>query len=716
MFGDLGLTVVFSLLASLAVALFFIPMLASRQGQGEPDDRGLWGGLADLWRGWNSIKDVRELVGNFRWWMVLLLPYYLFRFAVHLFFELAGRLIWTGLLLVWAPGRAVFAGVKTGGGYALWPVLAAFDWLLNLLSRVYTGVIRFSLKNTVVVLVVAAGTVVGGLVVVEELDSELIPELHQGELTVEMTFPVGTPLDDTDVRVVPVEQRLREAVPRLRADVVSVGSERDDADDGDKGEHTAEIKISLLAGGGQAMAAQMRGGESESESESTEEGTTRGQEGQGAPAVDPATAEEEALAVIREVVATVPDVQLKVSRPVLFSFKTPVEVEIRGYELKELGEATEAVRARLARVEGLRDVSSSILPGNPEVQIVYDRDALARLNLDVKTVAELVRDKVQGYEATKFNRKDRKIPVRVRLKDVDQAGVAELKDLVVNPGGGRPIPLSAVANVSVGRGPNEIRRVGQQRVGLVTANLEGVGLGSVTSTIREALEDLDLPDTVSTAVTGQSEEWETSSSSMYLALALSVFLVYVIMASQFESLAYPLIILVSIPLAMVGVVLGLWVTQTPLSVVVFLGVIMLAGIVVNNAIVLVDYVNQLKARGHDTAEALELAGQVRLRPILMTTLTTVLGLVPMAMGLGDGAEIRQPMAVAVIFGLAFSTVLTLVVIPTLYNLVDRLFSGRAERSPARELDEELAGLDDRLLEPEESGLAIDGEGEGEAEA
>jgi HAE1 family hydrophobic/amphiphilic exporter-1 len=268
-----------------------------------------------------------------------------------------------------------------------------------------------------------------------------------------------------------------------------------------------------------------------------------------------------------------------------------------------------------------------------------------------------------------------------------------------------PIPLSAVAEIKVGRGPNEIRRIGQQRVGLVTANIEGAGLGSVAADIDTALADIELPPSVNTAVTGQSEEWETSSRSLYLALGLSVFLVYVIMASQFESLVYPLIILVAIPLAFVGVVVVLLLLDMPLSVIVFLGAIMLAGIVVNNAIVLVDYVNQLKQRGHETAAALELAGTVRLRPILMTTLTTVLGLIPMALGLGDGAEIRQPMAVTVIAGLSFSTVLTLIVIPTLYQFVDRLTGVGIVLSPAAQLDAELAVVDPDLLVSEAIELA-----------
>jgi hydrophobic/amphiphilic exporter-1 (mainly G- bacteria), HAE1 family len=205
---------------------------------------------------------------------------------------------------------------------------------------------------------------------------------------------------------------------------------------------------------------------------------------------------------------------------------------------------------------------------------------------------------------------------------------------------------------------------------------------------------------VTTAVTGQSEEWETSSRSLYLALALSVFLVYVIMASQFESLVYPLVILFSIPMALVGVVWTLVLLDVPVSVLVILGLILLAGIVVNNAIVLVDYTGQLKARGHSTDEALALAGQVRLRPILMTTLTTVLGLVPMAIGLGDGAELRTPMAITVIAGLGFSTVLTLVVIPTIYAGVDRLFGGAVPEPRDVGLMRELAAVTPEQLAPE----------------
>ena len=681
MFGDLGLTVVFSLLASLAVALFFIPMLVSREIPSGAKQQGFGRRMAERWSQWASFRELRESFGGgaFRWWKLLLLPYYALRLVLHFAFELVGKLLATLVGLVSSAIVVLVGGLFWLLGWPLKPILWAFDKLITALENLYGGLIRWSLRHYITIVALALATFVAMVFGVQRLDSELIPEIHQGEFTLEMVFPVGTPLDETDRQVEPIEAKVRALVPNLRSTLTTVGSERDSDDSGERGEHTAKIAVSLLATPGQTAL----------------------------------VSEEQALEVARTLVQGVPDLEVNVTRPVLFSFKTPIEVEVRGHDLVELAEATEAVRLRLSSMPGLRDVQSSIQPGNPEVQIVYDRDELARLGLDIRKVAELVRAKVQGDEASKFNRRDRKVPIRVRVEGMHEANIDQLRRLAVNPPGvatlGQanrkpPIPLSAVADIEVGRGPNEIRRIGQQRVGLVTANLESAGLGSVSADIHAALDDLELPSGVTTAVTGQSEEWETSANSLYLALGLSIFLVYVIMASQFESLIYPLIILVSIPLALAGVVLALILLEIPISVVVFLGAIMLAGIVVNNAIVLVDYVNQLKARGHATAEALQIAGKVRLRPILMTTMTTVLGLIPMAAGLGDGAEIRQPMAITVIAGLSASTLLTLIVIPVLYQLVDRLVA-RAGTSPAEQLDAELALLDPTSLVPDVAAAA-----------
>ena len=272
-----------------------------------------------------------------------------------------------------------------------------------------------------------------------------------------------------------------------------------------------------------------------------------------------------------------------------------------------------------------------------------------------------------------FGVQDRRIPILVRLSLDDRETVDDVRGININPGGERPIRLAAVADVVLGQGPSEVRRVDSRRVAVISANIASGSLSAATWRIQDSLvREIDWPADMTFFISGQNAEWQRSRSSLWIALALSIFLVYVIMAAQFESLIHPLVIMLTIPLAFLGTVVALKLLGLNLSIVVFLGMIMLAGIVVNNAIVLVDYINTLRRRGIPRDEAVMTAGSVRLRPILMTTATTVLGLTPMALGLGDGAEIRTPMAIAVISGLISSTVLTLLVIPSIYVLMDRL--------------------------------------------
>jgi len=379
----------------------------------------------------------------------------------------------------------------------------------------------------------------------------------------------------------------------------------------------------------------------------------------------------------------VPDVTTRVTRPVLFSSKKPVVIQINGDDLPELKRYSDEATALLSGEPALADVEPTLRSGAPEVQITYDRQQIIRHGLNLSTVANQVRDMVKGAEATRFNRRDRRVPIVVRLAEMDRSQVSDVGKLTINPGGDTPIPLNSIAKLTVGEGPSEIRRIDGKRVALVQANIGAGSLGTAVDAAKRTLgQEIDLPDYMGFHITGQNEEWERSRTSLYLALGLSLFLVYVIMASQFESLVQPFIIMFTIPMAFVGTVLGLKMLGINLSVVVFLGMIMLAGIVVNNAIVLVDYANTLRGRGMALREAIIQAGCVRLRPILMTTATTVLGLLPMALGHGDGAEIRTPMAVAVICGLLTSTVLTLLVIPTIYYLFglagERLFQARQE--------------------------------------
>ncbi len=683
-FGDLGLAVVISLLAALIVAVAFIPMLASRRGVDFSRAESL---RAQLWqlRSWAILKgDWRASLGWLKSGKTVLkaIPWLLFaiysglRFLVHFVLEVVGQ-----LLLTIGFGLIYYLGVRV-----LWPVLKlSFHYLTLLplklvgsglggLQRLYPRGLRWALRHPAAVVALALLLFAGTAWLASRLDSELLPEVHQGEFTVEVALPVGTPLEETDVVLRPVEDAIlaeRESIDKL---LLTVGYDAASSQRSDEGEHTARFKVLLDSS-------------------------------------DPAL-EQRVITRLRRRFADIPDLEARVVRPVLFSFKTPVEVEIHGDDLAELRYYAGRFRDVLAGMEELADVDTTLRAGAPEVQIVYDRDLLARYDLNISQVAQLVRNAVAGFEATRFNLKDRRIPILVRFEETDRSTVDDVRALVVNPGtvtsvldqftggggpraaeAGRPIRLSSVADVRLGEGPSEVRRIDGRRVALVRANLASGSLGAAVDRIESELRSrVDLPADMTFFITGQSQEWERSQASLLLALALSVFLVYVIMAAQFESLLHPLVIMFTIPLAFLGTFLALAALHISLSIVVFLGMIMLAGIVVNNAIVLVDYINTLRRRGLSRDEAVVQAGTVRLRPILMTTATTVLGLTPMALGLGDGAEIRTPMAIAVISGLIASTVLTLLIIPTIYALLDRLQSGLWGRAGDEEAAERLPGL------------------------
>ncbi len=665
-FGDLGLAVVISLLAALVVALFLIPMLASRGGVrlAQSESRSF------AWRRWASWQAARGDWTRFRAAgseprgvagraaRVLAYPpmvlYLALRLILGSVLELVGKLLMALFLgLVWLGRRFLWPAAGTAFRWIVALPLKATRWALERLHRGYPGALRRALGNPVpVVLVVGICFFLTGWTA-SELDNELLPEVRQGEFTVEVALPVGTPIEATEAIVGPVESAILEERQHIESLLLTVGYDAVNSTRSDEGEHTARFKVLLER-------------------------------------ADPRI-EDEVIGRLRERFARIPDLDARVTRPVLFSFKSPIEVEVHGDDLVELRRQAEVVKRTLASMPQLADVETTLQRGAPEVQVVYDRDLLARYGLNPGSVAKLVRDKVLGFEATRFNMKDRRIPIVVRLQLPDRETVENIRNLIVNPGGERPIPLSAVAQVRLAEGPSEVRRVDGRRVALVYANLRSGSLGSAVQAIKAELDALDWPSGTTFFISGQNEEWERSKGSLYLALALSIFLVYVIMAAQFESLWHPLVILFTIPLAFFGTVVGLYLLGISLSIVVFLGMIMLAGIVVNNAIVLVDYINILRRRGLETAEAVVTAGQVRLRPILMTTATTTLGLLPMALGLGDGAELRTPMAIAVITGLVVSTLLTLFVIPVIYSLVDRLKRRLTGRETVARDRSELAG-------------------------
>ena len=656
-FGDLGLAVVISLLASLAVALLFIPMLASRRGVAMPTGKSALQRL----RSYAALGVFKRDFASLRHWMrdgsalrylpaLLGFVFLAVRLVVGSVLELVAKVL---LLLIIAIAFLV--------GRLIWPVVSRVFFvvsrvpvrvtgaLLDGLNSAYPPILRTALRWPIGVLLIIGGTIWSSVWMLGQLETELLPEVRQGEFTFEVALPVGTPLEESDRILSGAEQAILSEREHIQKLLLTIGYDATNSQRSDEGEHTARFKVLL-------------------ESSNAEE-------------------EQEVVGRLRAKLAQIPDLTARVARPVLFSFKTPIEVEVHGDDLDELKRYGDLVAALMSEMPELADVESTLRSGAPEVQIVYDRALLARYELNVQTVAQMVRNQVKGFEATLYNLKDRRVPIIVRLDETDRRSTDDLNRLVVNPGSdNRAIQLGAVAAVELGEGPSEVRRVDSRRVALVRSNLGEASLGTAVSRIEDVLStEVDWPANMSFVVAGQSQEWERSKSSLWLALGLSIFLVYVIMAAQFESLLHPLVIMFTIPLAFFGTVLTLYVLGVNLSIVVFLGMIMLAGIVVNNAIVLVDYINTLKSRGLGRHEAIIQAGSIRLRPILMTTATTALGLLPMALGLGEGAEIRTPMALAVIGGLTTSTLLTLLVVPVVYSLFDGLQSrllGRKE--PAAE--------------------------------
>ncbi len=516
-------------------------------------------------------------------------------------------------------------------------------------ERGYMTLLPNALRRPGLVLGLAGLAIVATAAVVPLLGTDLIPQLAQDRFDMTVKLPPGTPLRETDalVRKLQGDHAGDQGIRALYG--VSGSGTRLDASPTESGDNIGRVTVVMADGGS-----------SELEAAETEK--------------------------LRASMKNFADAQVDFSRPELFSFSAPLEIELQSPDLETLRVAGQKLTTLLRDNNHYADVKSSVEQGFPEIQIRFDQERAAALGLTTRQIADIVVNKVKGDVATRYSFQDRKIDVLVRAQENQRASVEDIRNLIVNPGSARPVRLQSVANIVSTLGPSEIHRTDQARVAIISANLRDIDLGTAVREVDQLVAEHPLAPGIGVHIGGQGEELGDSIRSLLFAFGLAIFLVYLVMASQFESLLHPFVILFTIPLALVGAVLALLLTRSPVSVVVFIGLILLVGLVVKNAIILIDKVNQLREEGVAKRDALLQGARSRLRPIMMTTLCTLFGFLPLALAFGDGSEVRSPMAITVIGGLLVSTLLTLVVIPVVYDLLDRrpddYYSERVKRSRA----------------------------------
>jgi HAE1 family hydrophobic/amphiphilic exporter-1 len=633
LFKDQALTVSIAILMSLIVSLTLIPMLSALRGTSP---------LAypkeaahPPWKPQNRALKPLAMTGSG---------------IVHAVRGVVFGVFWAIVLLFRSIGWVVGGVLRRVANVVMKPYDAA--------AAMYFRALPAALNRPALVLGSATLAFALSLMLVPGLGMDLIPQLAQDRFEMTVKLPPGTRLAETDalVQAVQREHQNEDGVAALYG--VSGTGTRLDANPTESGENIGKLTVVLARGAGAEVEAQK-------------------------------------IAELRETMTAYPAAQVKFGRPEIFSFSTPLEIELRGQDLAEIETAGRKLAGLLADSDRYADVKSTVEQGFPEIQIRFDQERAAALGLTTRQIADLVVRKVRGEVATRYSFRDRKIDVLVRAQERDRASVADIRRLIVNPEAERPVTLESVADVVATTGPSEIHRVDQVRVAIVSANLRYGDLGTAVQDVQRIVAENPLGAGVNLHVGGQGEELEASINSLLFAFALAIFLVYLVMASQFESLLHPFVILFTIPLAIVGAVLALKLSNSSISVVVFIGLILLVGIVVKNAIILIDKVNQLREAGVPKREAIVQGARSRLRPIVMTTLTALLGFLPLALGHGEGSEVRAPMAITVIGGLAVSTLLTLLVIPIVYDLLDRRpdehYVRRAQPLPATPEDDELEG-------------------------
>jgi len=576
-FSDLALTVSFSLLSSLLVALTLIPMLASRLLKGDVE------------------KEKK-------------------------------------------------AELKPPG--ILKRMVSSTEKWFQALDRAYRSLLNLCLRQRLITVIIVVILVAAVIPLIPAIGMEFLPTMDQGMIIVDISLPLGSRMDEVDKVVKEVEKVFQHFSDEIDLIYSSIGNSGADAmggmmGGGGQGSNEGSMYIALL------------------------------------PLVERKTSSAEVVEYARREVLTIPGAEINISVADMTAGMTgsdPISLDIKGNDLQQLAILSAQVTELLRGVPGTREVNNSLESRQAELQLIIDREKAIAYGLSAAQIATSVRVSVDGQVATRFRTGSEEVDIRVRTGEEGSKEVVALENMLLASPLGFMVPLGEVAEIREVQAPSTIRRDNQSRVVSVTAQLElGYDLSRVMTEVQRVMErNVFLPTGYTMDYGGEFDLMTEAFGDLKLALLMAIVLVYMILAALFESLLYPFVIMFSLPVAVIGVVLILFLTGTTFNIVTFIGIIILAGIVTNNAIVLVYYINQLRQRGLARDDAILTAGPIRLRPILMTAISTIFAMIPLALGTGEGSEMQISLAIAVIGGLTTSTFLTLLFVPVVYSLLDEL--------------------------------------------
>ncbi|MDR0271875.1 MAG: efflux RND transporter permease subunit [Clostridiales bacterium] len=509
------------------------------------------------------------------------------------------------------------------------------------IEKGYRKIIAWALRNRLTVIVSAFVLFGLSIFALPLVGVELMPVADESDVRIRIETEVGTKLEVMDEVVRKIEAIITEEVPERRFILATVASNLGGTSTGG---HISQMRVALVPPNKRTRSS-----------------------------IDVANALRPKLTGIPGATVRVTEGQgLWIMR--MGASEDAVGIEIRGYDLDIGQNLAKQINERVADIPGVTETRLSREEGMPEFRVKIDRTAAAELGLSATQIGTTVQTAMGGTNATQVRVDGKEYRVVVRLAEADRSNIANVNDLVIMNNAGNPIMLQTVAKVEPGIGPVRVERRDRERIVTVNVNYAGRDMGSVVEDIRTAIRDIQVPPEFVILIRGDWEEQQKAQNEMFFGVAMAIILIFLVMSGQFESFKDPLIVIFSIPMALVGVVAMMLATQTPFTIQAFIGMIILIGIVTNNAILLVDMINRLYRDGDmELFAAIEASGERRLRPILMTTLSTALGLLPMAIGLGEGSEAQVPMARVIIGGLTVSMLITLVLIPVIYSIIETKF-------------------------------------------